>query len=104
MQIKIYTKAYCSYCYAAKNLLTKRGLAFEETELSGNFEAEQEMRDLTGGTTVPQILINGTPIGGLPNWLNWTGQVSSRLQKPLRMPEISGVALLQRFRDEPGCK
>jgi len=64
MQIKIYTKAYCSYCYAAKNLLIKRGLAFEETELSGNFKAEQEMRDLTGGTTVPQILINGTPIGG----------------------------------------
>ena len=64
MQIKIYTKAYCSYCYAAKNLLTKRGLAFEETELSGNFAAEQEMRDLTGGTTVPQILINATPIGG----------------------------------------
>jgi glutaredoxin 3 len=64
MQIKIYTRAYCSYCYAAKNLLTKRGLAFEETELSGNFKAEQEMRDLTGGTTVPQILINGTPIGG----------------------------------------
>lgn len=64
MQIKIYTKAYCSYCYAAKNLLTKRGVAFEETELSGNFKAEQEMRDLTGGTTVPQILINGTPIGG----------------------------------------
>jgi len=64
MQIKIYTKAYCSYCYAAKNLLTKRGLAFEEAELSGNFKAEQEMRDLTGGTTVPQILINGTPIGG----------------------------------------
>ena len=64
MQIKIYTKAYCSYCFAAKNLLTKRGLAFEETELSGNFKAEQKMRDLTGGTTVPQILIDGTPIGG----------------------------------------
>ena len=64
MQIKLYTKAYCSYCYAAKNLLTKRGLAFEETELSGNFKAEQKMRDLTGGTTVPQILIDGTPIGG----------------------------------------
>ena len=64
MQIKIYTKSYCSYCYAAKNLLTKRGLAYEETELSGNFSAEQEMRDLTGGTTVPQIIIDGTPIGG----------------------------------------
>ena len=64
MQIKIYTKAYCSYCYAAKNLLAKRGLAYDEVELSGNDKAEQEMRNLTGGTTVPQILINGTPIGG----------------------------------------
>lgn len=64
MQIKIYTKSYCSYCYAAKNLLAKRGLAFEEIELSGNFAAEQEMRKLTGGTTVPQILIDGTPVGG----------------------------------------
>ena len=64
MQIKIYTKAYCSYCYAAKNLLVKRGLAFEEINLSGNSTAEQEMRDLTGRTTVPQILINGTPVGG----------------------------------------
>ena len=64
MQIKIYTKAYCSYCYAAKNLLVKRGLAFEEIALTGNMPAEQEMRDLTGRTTVPQILINGTPVGG----------------------------------------
>ena len=64
MQIKIYTKGYCSYCYAAKNLLTKRGIAFEEFEISGNFTAEQEMRTLTGGMTVPQILINGTPVGG----------------------------------------
>ena len=64
MQIKIYTKAYCSYCYAAKNLLTKRGFTFEEVALSGDFTAEREMRDLTGGTTVPQILINDTAIGG----------------------------------------
>jgi glutaredoxin 3 len=64
MQIKIYTKAYCSYCYAAKNLLTKRGFTYEEVALSGDFAVEQEMRDLTGGTSVPQILINNTPIGG----------------------------------------
>ena len=64
MEIKIFTKAYCSYCYAAKNLLTKRGLTYEELALSGNFTLEQEMRNLTGGTTVPQILIDNTPIGG----------------------------------------
>ena len=64
MQIKIYTKAYCSYCYAAKNLLTRRGLTYEEVALSGDFTVEQEMRKLTGATTVPQILIDNTPVGG----------------------------------------
>lgn len=64
MQIKIYTKAYCSYCYAAKNLLTKRGFTFEEVALSGDLTVEQEMRKLTGATSVPQILIDNTPIGG----------------------------------------
>lgn len=64
MQIKIYTKAYCSFCYAAKNLLAKRGLAFEEISVSGDATAEQEMLNLTSGRTVPQILINGKAIGG----------------------------------------
>jgi glutaredoxin 3 len=64
MQIKVYTKSYCSYCHAAKNLLAKRGLAFEEIPLMGNAETERRMRDLTGGRTVPQILIDDMPIGG----------------------------------------
>ena len=64
MQIKMYTKGYCSFCYAAKNLLAKRGLEFEEISLSKNPLVEQEMRELTGGRTVPQIVIDGRPIGG----------------------------------------
>lgn len=64
MQIKMYTKAYCSYCHAAKSLLAKRGLEFEEVSVLGNTEAEKQMRELTGGTTVPQIVIDGKPIGG----------------------------------------
>ena len=64
MQIKMYTKGYCSFCFAAKNLLAKRGHVFEEISLSGNNEAEKEMLELTGRRTVPQILINNSPIGG----------------------------------------
>ena len=64
MQIKMYTKGYCSFCYAAKSLLAKRGLAFEEVPIWGNALAEQEMRNLTGRSTVPQIVIDGKPIGG----------------------------------------
>ena len=36
MQVKMYTKEYCSFCYAAKNLLTKRGIAYEEIPLAGD--------------------------------------------------------------------
>ncbi|MCP4046448.1 MAG: glutaredoxin 3 [Gammaproteobacteria bacterium] len=64
MQIKMYTKDYCSFCYAAKNLLAKRGLEFEEITVSGDANAEQQMRDLSGRNTVPQIFIDGKPIGG----------------------------------------
>ena len=64
MHIKMYTKAYCSYCYAAKNLLSKRGLEFEEISISGDMETEPQMRNKTGGTTVPQIIIDDKPIGG----------------------------------------
>jgi len=64
MQIKMYTKGYCSFCFVAKNLLAKRGLEYEEVSLSANPLVEKEMRDLTGGRTVPQIVIDGRPIGG----------------------------------------
>jgi glutaredoxin len=64
MQIRIYTKAYCSFCFAAKRLLKKRGLEYEEIPVLGNLAAEREMRELTGGHTVPQILLDGKPVGG----------------------------------------
>jgi len=80
MQIKMYTKGYCSFCFAAKNLLTKRGLAFEEISVSGDLTAEREMQKLTGRTTVPQILINNTPIGG------YTELVEMDMEGELRDP------------------
>jgi glutaredoxin 3 len=64
MQVKMYTKEYCSFCYAAKNLLTKRGIAYEEIPLAGDASKAREMMKLTGGQTVPQILIDGKAIGG----------------------------------------
>lgn len=86
MQIKIYTKAYCSYCHAAKNLLTRRGFAFEEIALSGDYTVEQEMQKLTGGTTVPQILIDNTPIGG------YTELVELDMAGELKSPKTTSIA------------
>lgn len=63
MRITIYTKAHCSFCFAAKNVLAKRGIEFEEIPVT-NAAEEMQMREITGGRTVPQILLDGVPLGG----------------------------------------
>jgi glutaredoxin 3 len=62
--IQMYTTAWCGYCIRAKALLDERGLPYEEirVDLEPNFRAKLE--ELTGGWTVPQIVIDGRPIGG----------------------------------------
>ncbi len=63
--IRIYTSDACSFCVRAKNLLTKKGVAYEEVHLAPtDFRARQNLVDLTGRYTVPQILIDDTPVGG----------------------------------------
>ena len=64
MQIRIYTTSWCGYCLRAKALLEAAGLAYEEVNLDGEPQFRQKLMELTGGWTVPQILIDGRPIGG----------------------------------------
>lgn len=64
-KIEIYTSPTCGYCHAAKRLLTKKGVTFEETDVARHPEKRAEMMTRAkGGRTVPQIFINGTHIGG----------------------------------------
>jgi glutaredoxin 3 len=63
-RIQIYTTRWCGYCDRAKALLEQKGLAFEEIALDDDPAFRQRIRDLTGGWTVPQILIDESPIGG----------------------------------------
>jgi glutaredoxin 3 len=63
-KITMYTTRWCGYCVRAKVLLEQRGLAFEEINLDDDQHFRQRLFDLTGGWTVPQILIDGEPIGG----------------------------------------
>jgi glutaredoxin 3 len=62
--IQMYTTRWCGYCVRAKALLDSRGLAYEEISLDDDPAFRQRLLDLTGGWTVPQILIDGRPIGG----------------------------------------
>ena len=64
-RIVMYGTEYCSYCAAARMLLTKKGVEWEEISISGDEDKRREMMDRSGGgRTVPQIFIDGKSIGG----------------------------------------
>ncbi len=60
----MYTTLWCGYCVRAKALLDSLGLAYEEIHLDDDTGFRATLHDLTGGWTVPQILIGDRPIGG----------------------------------------
>ena len=64
VRIQMYTTRWCGYCVRAKALLNSRGIPYEEVSLDDDPAFRQRLFDLTGGWTVPQILIEGKPIGG----------------------------------------
>jgi len=63
-KIQMYTTTWCGYCVRAKTLLDSLGLEYEEIHLDSDPDFRATLHDLTGGWTVPQILIDGRPIGG----------------------------------------
>jgi glutaredoxin 3 len=60
----MYTTRWCGYCVRAKALLDARGIPYEEIDLGDDPGFRATLNELTGGWTVPQILIGGQPIGG----------------------------------------
>lgn len=60
----MYSTRYCGYCVMAKRLLDKKGVAFQEIDVSGDDEKRAWLREVTGLQTVPQIFIGDRPIGG----------------------------------------
>ena len=64
-KVTIYTSDACSYCVRAKNLLAKKGVVFEEIYFPRHdYDARRDLAELTGRYSVPQILIDGRPVGG----------------------------------------
>lgn len=63
--VKMYTTATCPYCVRAKQLLKQRGVeAIEEIRVDADPQARQQMMDITGQRTVPQIFIGSRHVGG----------------------------------------
>ncbi len=62
--VTLYGNASCPYCGAARMLLTKKGIAFMDISVAADPALFSEMKERSGNSTVPQIFIDDTPIGG----------------------------------------
>ena len=62
--VRMYTTRWCGYCVRAKALLEQRAIPYEEVSLDDDPAFRTTLFELTGRWTVPQILIDGKPIGG----------------------------------------
>jgi glutaredoxin len=69
--ILIYGKDGCSYCERAKTLCESQGLAHEYLTMGEDYTREQLFETFPGAKTVPQIVVNGTKIGGYTELLNY---------------------------------
>ena len=60
----MYTTAWCGFCVRAKAFLDAKGLAYREVRVDDDPGFRARLHELTGGSTVPQIVIGDRPIGG----------------------------------------
>jgi glutaredoxin 3 len=64
-RVVVYVTTYCPYCDRAKNLLKKKGIAYQSVDVTGDDAKRAWLVQASGGRrTVPQIFIDGKPVGG----------------------------------------
>ena len=81
-QVLIYSSDWCPYCIRAKQLLASKGVAFEEIRVDGQPVLRSEMARKAGRTSVPQIWIDTTHVGGCDDLyaLERAGKLDALLQ------------------------
>ncbi len=62
-KVEIYTSPFCGFCYRAKSLLERKGVAFEEIDVMMNPGARKQMAERAGASSVPQVFVDGAHIG-----------------------------------------
>ncbi len=70
LDVTVFTRKGCPHCSRAKALLKDRGIAFEELTLNKEF-SDSTLRAVAGSTSVPQIFVNGSHLGGADDLEKW---------------------------------
>ena len=63
-RIQIYSKKNCPFCVRAKALHDRKGFPYEEIDAEGQDELRFWLAETSGQKTVPQIFVDGRPLGG----------------------------------------
>ena len=81
IKIKIYSTSWCAPCAAAKKFLDDKNIEFEEVDIEKNNITREALSNITGGHTVPQIIIGEKCIGGYTELLaiNQSGELDRML-------------------------
>jgi glutaredoxin 3 len=79
--VVIYQTQFCPYCVRAKHLLESKGVPFKEVDVSDDPGKRKWLVDVTRQRTVPQVFINGKPVGGFDDLarLNRSGELDRLL-------------------------
>lgn len=82
--VTIYTTSYCPYCTRAKGLLNKKRVTFTEIDVTDDEVKRAWLQTTTGQRTVPQVFINGNPVGGSDDLhaLDREGRLDGLLSEP----------------------
>lgn len=77
----VYTTRICPYCVRAKHLLERKGVTYQEVDVSNDHAARIALVERTRQRTVPQIFINDEHIGGCDELyaLERAGQLDAKL-------------------------
>ena len=63
-KVTMYSTRFCPYCMRARSLLDRKGVTYEDIDVDRNPSERATMRERTGRTSVPQIFIDETHVGG----------------------------------------
>lgn len=63
-RVVMYATGWCPYCARARDLLARKGVAFEEIDVDSVPGSREEMQQRSGRRTVPQIFVGDTHVGG----------------------------------------
>lgn len=62
--VTIYTTTWCRYCHAAKRVLDRKGIGYSEIDIETWDDPWAQLTTITGGSSVPQVVVGDQPIGG----------------------------------------